>query len=63
MLLEQADKLFSDGRYVFEPKIDGRRLILSRRNGETRLYTRNNNDVTAKYSELIMDGWTVSWRS
>lgn len=23
MLLEQADKSFSDGRYVFEPKIDG----------------------------------------
>ncbi|MFF0829011.1 ATP-dependent DNA ligase [Brevibacillus sp. NPDC003359] len=56
MLLDQADKPFSDGRYVFEPKIDGHRLILSRRNGETRLYTRHNNDVTAKYPELITDG-------
>ena len=56
MLLEQADKPFSDGRYVFEPKIDGHRLILSRSNGQTRLYTRHNNDVTSKYPELITDG-------
>ncbi|MBY0088415.1 RNA ligase family protein [Brevibacillus brevis] len=56
MLLEQADKPFSDGRYVFEPKIDGHRLILSRKNGVTRLYTRHNNDVTDKYPELITDG-------
>lgn len=56
MLLEQADKPFSDGRYIFEPKIDGHRLILSRSDGETRLFTRHNNDVTAKYPELITDG-------
>ncbi|MED4581901.1 ATP-dependent DNA ligase [Brevibacillus choshinensis] len=56
MLLEQVDKPFSDGRYVFEPKIDGHRLILSRGNGVTRLYTRHNNDVTPKYPELISDG-------
>ncbi|WP_409175628.1 ATP-dependent DNA ligase [Brevibacillus fortis] len=56
MLLEQVDEPFSDARYVFEPKIDGHRLILSRRNGETRLYTRHNNEVTSKYPELITDG-------
>lgn len=56
MLLEQVDKPFSDGRYIFEPKIDGHRLILSRSNGVTRLYTRHNNDVTVKYPELIGDG-------
>lgn len=56
MLLEQVDKPFSDGRYIFEPKIDGHRLILSRKNGITKLYTRHNNDVTAKYPELLMDG-------
>lgn len=56
MLLEQVDKPFSDGRYIFEPKIDGHRLILSRSNGVTRLYTRHNNDVTAKYPELVTDG-------
>ncbi|MFG0235405.1 hypothetical protein [Brevibacillus porteri] len=36
MLLEQVDKPFSDGRYVFELKIDGHRLVLSRSNGQTR---------------------------
>ncbi|MEJ8548136.1 RNA ligase family protein [Brevibacillus borstelensis] len=56
MLLEQTDKPFSDGRYIFEPKIDGHRLILSRRGGVTKLYTRHNNDVTEKYPELITDG-------
>ncbi|MGG1658847.1 ATP-dependent DNA ligase [Brevibacillus sp. NRS-1366] len=56
MLLEQVDKPFSDGRYIFEPKIDGHRLEFSRRNGFTRLYTRHNNDVTAKYPELITEG-------
>ncbi|WP_289142439.1 RNA ligase family protein [uncultured Brevibacillus sp.] len=56
MLLEQIEKPFSDGRYVFEPKIDGHRLELSRRNGTTRLFTRHNNDVTSKYPELVTDG-------
>lgn len=56
MLLEQIDNPFSDGRYIFEPKIDGHRMILSRCNGVTRLYTRHNNDVTSKYPELISDG-------
>lgn len=56
MLLEHTDKPFSDGRYIFEPKIDGHRLLLSRKNGVTRLYTRHHNDVTAKYPELITDG-------
>lgn len=55
MLLEQADKPFSDGRYVFEPKIDGHRLILSRSNGQTP-FIQDNNDVSAKYPELVMDG-------
>lgn len=56
MLLEQAESPFSDGRYVFEPKIDGHRLLLSRSNGGTRLYTRHNNDVTSIYPELISNG-------
>ncbi|MED1792856.1 ATP-dependent DNA ligase [Brevibacillus nitrificans] len=56
MLLEQVDKPFSDGSYIFEPKIDGHRLILSRTRGETKLYTRHNNDVTVKYPELVTDG-------
>lgn len=56
MLLEQIEKPFSDARYVFEPKIDGHRLELSRSNGKTRLFTRHYNDVTLKYPELVTDG-------
>lgn len=29
MLLEKREKPFDDDRYLFEPKIDGHRLILS----------------------------------
>lgn len=52
MLLQIAVMPFSDDNYIFEPKIDGHRLILSRMNGETRLYTRHNNEVTRQYPEL-----------
>ncbi len=55
MLLEQIEKPFSDGRYVFEPKIDGHRLELTRSKGKTHLFTRHNNDVTTKYPELVTD--------
>ncbi|MFE5321838.1 ATP-dependent DNA ligase [Paenibacillus sp. NPDC056579] len=53
MLLETAPEPFSDDDYIFEPKIDGHRLILSRINGQTRLYTRHNNDCTRQYPELV----------
>jgi len=52
MLLETAYAPFSDDKYIFEPKIDGHRLILSQTNGQTRLYTRHNNDCTKQYLEL-----------
>ncbi|QNK54538.1 RNA ligase family protein [Paenibacillus sp. PAMC21692] len=52
MLLGKREEPFDDDRYVFQPKIDGHRLILSRAAGVTRLYTRHNNDVTRQYPEL-----------
>ncbi|KIL36234.1 ATP-dependent DNA ligase, partial [Cohnella kolymensis] len=52
MLLEKVEKPFDDDNYIFEPKIDGHRLILSVQNGEVRLFTRHNNDVTRQYPEL-----------
>ncbi|RKP54931.1 ATP-dependent DNA ligase [Cohnella endophytica] len=63
MLLEKREKPFDDERYIFEPKIDGHRLILSMENGIVRLFTRHNNDVTRQYPELynvpIEDGTDV----
>jgi DNA ligase 1 len=52
MLLQSSDKPFNDPAFVFEPKIDGHRLILSRKNEETRLWTRNKNECTRQYPEL-----------
>ncbi|MFF2886661.1 ATP-dependent DNA ligase [Paenibacillus sp. NPDC057967] len=52
MLLGKREVPFDDDRYVFQPKIDGHRLILSRAAGQVRLYTRHNNDVTRQYPEL-----------
>ncbi|MCC3380669.1 ATP-dependent DNA ligase [Paenibacillus farraposensis] len=52
MLLATADGPFSDSRYIFEPKIDGHRLIYSQKNGTARLFTRHNNDCTRQYPEL-----------
>ena len=52
MLLEKREDPFDDERYIFEPKIDGHRLILSMENGVVRLFTRHNNEVTAQYPEL-----------
>jgi DNA ligase-1 len=52
MLLEKFDEPFDDSRWIFEPKIDGHRLVLSHINGTTRLYTRHNNECTRQYPEL-----------
>ncbi|RED86336.1 RNA ligase family protein [Cohnella phaseoli] len=52
MLLEKREDPFNDERYLFEPKIDGHRNLLSVEAGQVRLFTRNNNDVTARYPEL-----------
>ncbi|KKX54196.1 hypothetical protein [Brevibacillus borstelensis] len=53
MLLEQKDQPFDDSRFIYEPKIDGHRLILSKISGKTTLYTRHNNECTAQYPELL----------
>ncbi|MFK0524729.1 ATP-dependent DNA ligase [Paenibacillus illinoisensis] len=54
MLLETAPGPFSHSNYIFEPKVDGHRLIYSQQSGNVRLYTRHNNDCTRQYPELIL---------
>jgi len=53
MLLETAPEPFDSESHIFEPKIDGHRMIYSRTNEEVRLYTRHGNDVTKLYPELL----------
>lgn len=52
MLLQTAPGPFSHSDYIFEPKIDGHRLIYSQQVGKVRLYTRHDNDCTQQYPEL-----------
>lgn len=52
MLLETATAPFSHSDYIFEPKVDGHRLIYSQQSGKVQLYTRHNNDCTRQYPEL-----------
>ncbi|AZK44964.1 ATP-dependent DNA ligase [Paenibacillus lentus] len=52
MLLATASGPFSDPCFIFEPKIDGHRLIFSQQDGVVRLYTRHNNDCTRQYPEI-----------
>lgn len=52
MLLEKRVEPFDDPRYIYEPKIDGHRLLLAHENGSMRLYTRHENECTRQYPEL-----------
>jgi DNA ligase-1 len=52
MLLQTAARPFSHSDYIFEPKIDGHRLIYSQESGKVRLYTRHDNDCTQQYPEI-----------
>ncbi|MGN7352335.1 ATP-dependent DNA ligase [Paenibacillus amylolyticus] len=54
MLLETAPGPFSHLDYLFEPKVDGHRLIYSQQSGSVRLYTRHHNDCTRQYPELLL---------
>lgn len=54
MLLATAPGPFSHSGFIFEPKVDGHRLIYSQESGNVRLYTRHNNDCTQQYPELLL---------
>ncbi|MFL1672961.1 ATP-dependent DNA ligase [Paenibacillus dendritiformis] len=53
MLLETAQAPFSDPQFIYEPKFDGHRAILSSIDGQTRIYTRHNNECSQQYPELL----------
>ncbi|WP_218097265.1 ATP-dependent DNA ligase [Paenibacillus allorhizosphaerae] len=52
MLPEHTQNPFADDSYIFEPKMAGHRLILSRDAKETRLWTRHMEECTRQYPEL-----------
>ncbi|WP_141333695.1 ATP-dependent DNA ligase [Paenibacillus sp. tmac-D7] len=52
MLLESRPEPFSDDGWIFEPKLDGHRVIMSRQSDETRLWTMQGNECTRQFPEL-----------
>lgn len=72
MLAERAEKPFTRDGWVFEPKLDGYRILALREGSVTRLLTRNGRDATAAfpevaravdalpYPDLVLDGEVVA---
>lgn len=53
MLLNTVEEPFDSDDYLFEPKFEGHRLILSLINGQVKMFTRHNNEVSRQYPELF----------
>ena len=52
MLAESRERAFNKEGWIFEPKLDGYRMLASRESGEGALTSRNGNDLTAAFPEL-----------
>lgn len=53
MLPSEADGPFSSDDYIFEPKLDGVRMIVWRDGGRTRLFTKEKQECTSLFPELL----------
>ncbi|MBA3892847.1 MAG: DNA ligase D [Gemmatimonadales bacterium] len=53
MLAQTAERAFSRKDWLFEPKLDGYRVLVARGGAEPRLLTRNGNDCAASFPELV----------
>ena len=53
MLAETAEAAFTRKDWLFEPKLDGYRVLAIRAGSEPRLLTRNGNDCAATFPEIV----------
>ena len=53
MLAETAERAFTRKDWLFEPKLDGYRVLAARTSGEPRLLTRNGNDCATSFPEIL----------
>jgi bifunctional non-homologous end joining protein LigD len=53
LLAETAERAFSRKGWLFEPKLDGYRILAARTRGEPRLLTRNGNDCATSFPEIL----------
>lgn len=54
MLSESAEKPPQGGQYIYEVKWDGIRALVSLQDGQIRIRTRNQNDITKHFPELCL---------
>jgi bifunctional non-homologous end joining protein LigD len=55
MLAHVAEAPFSNPSWIFEPKLDGYRIIAEIKNGQVRLMSRRGIDVTEPYEAMVPD--------
>lgn len=55
MVPTETDKAFSDPRWSFELKLDGIRVLVYLNPGKVRLISRNGNDVTSRFPQLVKE--------
>ena len=53
MQARSADQSFSHPEWLFEPKLDGFRAIAFLRRGQVVLHSRNGNDITSSFPEVV----------
>jgi bifunctional non-homologous end joining protein LigD len=53
MLAEPRERPFSDPAWLFELKLDGYRLLAARQDAQARLISRNGNDLSSSFPEVI----------
>jgi bifunctional non-homologous end joining protein LigD len=53
MLAETAERAFSRKDWLFEPKLDGYRVLAARQKGDTHLLTRNGKDCRSSFPEVV----------
>jgi len=53
MLMTPWHEPFDSSQYIFEPMLDGQRLMLTFLSGKAQLFTRHHNEVTGRYPELL----------
>ncbi len=53
MLAETSERPFSRKEWLFEPKLDGYRVLAARGGAEPRLLTRNGNDCAGAFPEVV----------
>lgn len=53
MMATLTDDYFDDPEWIYERKLDGVRCLVSIENGKVKLYSRNENDISKTYYELV----------